>query len=860
MPKRSITTIQKVKNRGVLALLFCAVSVVNLLILIGENTQRIFIYPFIYLYRALKIVISSIKDIVTYSSSYEELDEDTNIQEEYADPEMEVTEKKEDLEVAATYNREISQPIAQVFPTKLLAFLSNLGSFVLFLINRIGAYISTGITFFVKGLYTVFLMFFYAIIRSPLYFYHFVNEVFYFVYTFLKGVVKAIITFYTYLTGPYFRSFLYGFAFCLIAVISYHGYQFVTALPSPASIGKINFAKSTHIYDRNEKLLYEIYRDVNRTPIKITELPPYAVQATIAIEDKNFYSHKGISFFGGILRAVKDTILTNDLQGGSTITQQLVKSALLSPERTIERKLKEMVLAMWTEQMYTKDQIMEMYLNQVPYGGSSYGIEEASQVYFGKSAKYLTLSESALLAGLPQAPSLYSPFINPEAAKRRRNDVLLRMEEQGYISRQDRDSALLSKVEVLPPKTSIKAPHFVFYTRAAMEEEFGSKLVEEGGFDVTTTLDLDIQTKAEDILKEELDKIKGLNVTNGGILILKPQTGEILAMVGSVDYFNDQDGAFNVTTALRQPGSTLKPMLYAMALERGFTAASTIDDSPIIFQNPGGEPYRPVNYDNSFHGRVTLRYALSNSYNVPAVKVLNMMGVQQFVDYAKNMGIDTWNDSSRFGLSLGLGGGEVTLVDLAQIYNVFATGGYRIEPTPFKTIVDDKERVLLSSANNPKVKVLDSGIAYIISDILSDNIARQQAFGPHSALEINGHKVAVKTGTTNDKKDNLTVGYTPEFLVAVWVGNNDNSPMNPTLTSGITGAAPIWNRLMTYLLEEKSEGVDFKIPANVVAKPCYGANRNEYFLTGTEVQGYCFDTKIKPQTEVQKTEAKNVVQ
>ncbi|HRN71071.1 MAG TPA: penicillin-binding transpeptidase domain-containing protein, partial [Candidatus Woesebacteria bacterium] len=255
--------------------------------------------------------------------------------------------------------------------------------------------------------------------------------------------------------------------------------------------------------------------------------------------------------------------------------------------------------------------------------------------------------------------------------------------------------------------------------------------------------------------------------------------------------------------------------------------------------------------------RMTMRYALSNSYNIPAVKVLNMMGVQQFVDFGKEMGIDTWQDSSRFGLSLSLGGGEVTLVDLAQVYSVFATGGYRIEPTPFKQILDDKERIMYQSSESPKLPVLDPGIAYIISDILSDNIARQQTFGLQSALNIEGHKVAVKTGTTNDKKDNLTVGYTPEFLVAVWVGNNDNTPMHPTLTSGITGAAPIWNRIMTYLLEEKSDGIEFKAPSNVVTKPCYGGGRNEYFLLGTEVQGYCFDSNIKPGDENNKQEARN---
>jgi 1A family penicillin-binding protein len=686
--------------------------------------------------------------------------------------------------------------------------------------------------------------------KVPLLVYFTVNEIAYFIYSFIQALVEGSIRLYRFITSLYFRYFLYGMFFCLMFVGIYQTYHFIDNLPSPASIGKMNFAKSTHLYDRNGKLLYEIYRDINRTPIKLKDLPPYVQQATIAIEDKNFYSHRGVSFFGGMLRAVKDTLKTNELQGGSTITQQLVKSALLSPERTLERKAKEIILAIWTEQMYNKDQILEMYLNQVPYGGSSYGIEEASKVYFGKSAHNLTIDEAALLAGLPQAPSLYSPFVNKTLAEKRRNDVLRAMYQQGYIKEDQYKTALARSVNVLSPTTNIKAPHFVFFTRNTLEEEFGTRQVEEGGFRVTTSLDLDIQTRAEQILKEELEKVKSLNVQNGGVLVLNPQNGEILAMVGSVDYFADKDGAFNVTTALRQPGSTLKPMLYAMAMERGYTAATAIDDSPIVFQAPGGDAYRPVNYDGRFHGKVTLRTALANSYNIPAVKVMNAMGVQPFVDYAKKMGIDSWQDSSRFGLSLSLGGGEITLLDLAQMYSVFASQGYRVEPTPFVKIIDDRERVILEKPTI-KTKVMDPGIAYIISDILSDNNARLQAFGPGSALEIKGHKVSVKTGTSNDKKDNLTVGYTPEFLVAVWVGNNDNTPMNPYLTSGITGAAPIWNRVMKYLLEEKSTGDEqFKKPDNVLAKPCYGTNRQEYFLVGTDT-GFCHDAVIRPRIQTQ---------
>ncbi len=835
MVKRTATTTESIGKKAISMALFCLVSVVNFLIFIGEFTQKLIFYPFLYTFKFIKLI--GLSFIAAFSSP----PVDDDILEEKP-----VVIKKTIISTEAftPFKKEII--FKSLRKKKLKKVFTSINSFFGSIAKRT-----------VNLIWSFFVLIYYAIIRSPLYFFYFINELFYYVYSFLRSIVQFFINIYKFLVGPYFRSFLYGIAFCLILVISYHGYLFINDLPSPKSIGVLNFAQSTHLYDRNGKLLYEIYRDVNRTSIKVKDLPPYVVQATIAIEDKHFYSHKGVSFFGGILRAAKDTYKTKELQGGSTITQQLVKSALLSPERTVERKLKEITLAVWTEQMYSKEQIMEMYLNQVPYGGAAYGIEEASKVYFGKSAKYLTLNEAALLAGLPQAPSLYSPFVNPKAAESRRNIVLKNMYDLGYISKKDRDSALLAAVEIQPQKTNINAPHFVFYTRNAMEEQYGSKVVEEGGFKVITSLDLDIQKKAEQILSEELEKVKDLNVSNGGIIVLNPKTGEILAMVGSNNYFNETDGAFNVTTALRQPGSTLKPMLYAMALERGLTAATVIDDSPIVFANPGGEPYRPVNYDGAYHGRVTMRYALSNSYNVPAVKVLNMMGVQPFVDFAKEMGIDSWQDSSRFGLSLSLGGGEVSLVDLAQVYSVFATGGYRTEPTPFKRIIDDKERIVYDSNSNNGVQVLDQGVAYIISDILSDNVARQQTFGLQSALNIPGHTVAVKTGTTNDKKDNLTVGYTPEFLVAVWVGNNDNTPMHPTLTSGITGAAPIWNRVMTYLIEEKSEGIEFKAPNNVISKPCYGGGRNEYFLLGTEVQGYCFDSNIKPREEVKKQEARN---
>lgn len=637
------------------------------------------------------------------------------------------------------------------------------------------------------------------------------------------------------------QYFVFGCLVTLLTVFIYQGYLFVKNLPSPYNIGKVNFSLTSHIYDREGRLLYEIYREQNRTAIKLSQLPDYVIKATIAAEDKDFYYHKGVSFFGGIVRAIKDMALKGKLQGGSTITQQLVKSALLTPERTIMRKIKEIILALWAERIYNKDQILEMYFNQVPYGGAAYGIEEAAKIYFGKSAKNITLEEAATLAGLPQAPSVYSPHNNPQAAVSRRNSVLKSMYDQRMIDKKTYETASKRKLVVVPPTTAIKAPHFVFYVRQQLEETFGIQKVEEGGLQVKTTLDLNIQKEMEKILHEELEKIRNLNVTNGAILVTRPATGEILAMVGSVDYFSVPSGAFNVTTALRQPGSSIKPVMYSLALEKGFTAATILDDTPVVFNIAGTEAYRPVNYDNRFHGKIPLRYALANSYNVPAVKTLSVIGVDSFINHAQKMGITTWTDPNRYGLSLTLGGGEVKIVDMAEAFGVLAGQGRKTNLASWIDI-EDMTGKKISEFSPDQEKVLDSGIAYIISDILADNFARQWAFGAGSTLEIPGYKVAVKTGTTNDKKDNWTIGYNPEFLVVVWVGNNDSTPMNPYLTSGITGASPIWGRAMNYLLKNYGDGKTwYDKPDDVVEKNCY-FGRKEYFIKGTEDKVSCRGT------------------
>jgi len=682
-------------------------------------------------------------------------------------------------------------------------------------------------------------IFFQSIIYVFKFFLNFLVQVLYLFYRLLKFIFVSIPKFIVHHISLKIRYFIFGFSICLIVIIINQAYIFVKELPSPREIGKSNYSLSTHLFDRKGKLLYEIYREQNRTPVKLDQLPVFIIQAMIAIEDKDFYLHKGVAVSGGILRAAKEIIFNNSLQGGSTITQQLVKTALLSPERTIKRKIKEIILALWAEKIYSKNQILEMYLNQVPYGGAAHGIEEAAKVYFGVHARDLTLEQAALLAGLPQAPSLYSPYVNPALAQKRRNEVLRSMQSQGFISQTVSNKLQSTKLEVVPPRTNIKAPHFVFYVKSQLEEKYGIRQVEEGGLNVITTLDLDIQEEAEKILKEELEKVKELNVSNGAILVTRPSTGEILAMVGSVDYFASPSGAFNVTTALRQPGSSIKPIMYSLALEKEYTAASIINDTAIIFNIPGSTPYRPVNYDGKTHGNVPLRYALANSFNISAVRVLNTIGVNNFINHAKKMGISTWTDSNRFGLSLTLGGGEVTMIDMAKAFGVFANEGNRVNLTSFNRIVTSSDN-LFYQYSPMSVKVIDAGNAFIINDILSDNFARRWAFGSNSALEINGFKVAVKTGTTDEKKDNWTIGYTPDYIVAVWVGNNNNQPMNPYLASGITGAAPIWNRMMSFLLKNYGIKSQFIEPENIVEKICY-FGKMEYFVKGTEIKASCRD-------------------
>ncbi len=636
---------------------------------------------------------------------------------------------------------------------------------------------------------------------------------------------------------PLFARFIYitfgGAIVFFLAVIPLSLYTIVKALPNPELLKTRDIPVTTKIFDRRGVLLYEIYSDENRTPLPLSEIPDFIKNATISIEDKNFYHHNGFSI-SGITRAAWETLFHKQIQGGSTITQQLIKSTLLNSEISLNRKLKELILAFWAEQLYTKNQILEMYLNQVSYGGTAWGIESASQTYFGISAKKVSLGQAAFLAGLPQAPSEYSPFSgNKEEAIQRQHEVLRRMLEDGYITQEEAQKAKDEDLTFASPRTPIKAPHFVWYVKEYLERKFGQHMVEKGGLQVTTTLDIPLQEKVQALVASHVSSLAPLQVGNGAALVTDPKTGDILVMVGSKDYFDTtHDGNVNVTTSLRQPGSSIKVITYADAIEnKSVTATSLLEDLPVSYPVIGQPAYTPVNYDGRFHGWVPLRLALANSYNIPAVRLLNMIGVDAMITKARDMGIDTWTERNRFGLSLTLGGGEVRMTDMAEVYGTLANLGNRVDLNPILSITDYTGHPV--DKTPPSIfRALTSETSWIIGNILNDNWARSQAFGPNSQLVIPGKTVSVKTGTTNDKRDNWTIGYTPSYVVTVWVGNNDNTPMNPYLTSGVTGAAPIWHDIMVELLKDKPDEVVSK-PDGVVSLPCYG-NKTEYFIRGTE--------------------------
>ena len=601
---------------------------------------------------------------------------------------------------------------------------------------------------------------------------------------------------------------------------------------------------TTQIYDRNGQLIYEIYGDQNRIYVPIGKIPRNLRNATIAEEDKNFYKHPGIDPIA-IIRAAKATIFDKDLQGGSTITQQYVRNAYLSQERTYKRKLKEIVLALYVEKFTPKDKILEKYLNEVSYGGVNYGVETAAHFYFNKDVSQLNLEESAFLASLPQSPSNFADGkIDQERAKKRVKAVLEKMQKQKMITQQEKEESGSHNLNFTYTSTAFEAPHFAFYIRKQLEAQFGKDAVEKGGLQVNTTLDLTTQKDVQEIVKNEVTNLKGLNVGNGASIIVNPKSGEILALVGSKDFFDTKEGNYDlITQAIRQPGSSIKPIMYATAFEKGYTPATVVFDYPTVFYNQW-EKYAPVNYDGKFHGPVSIRTALGNSYNIPAIRMLATIGVDDFITRAHDMGITTL-EKNGMGLSLTVGGGGVRLIEMAQGYQVLANQGVKNEIYGISQVANQEGKVIYEHKESNQ-KVLDSGVTYLLADILSDNQARSWAFGPNSLLKIDNHQVAVKTGTSDDKRDNWAIGYNPDYLVLSWVGNNDNSPMNPALSSGITGATPIWHNITANLLKNQPQKW-YEKPQNIIQKDvdissgklaCKSTyKRNELFVAGTEPKG-----------------------
>lgn len=602
----------------------------------------------------------------------------------------------------------------------------------------------------------------------------------------------------------------------------FSAWAILATVPSIDTIQNRVVGESTKIYDRTgNALLYDVHGAMRRTEVPFEEISRHIRNATVAIEDDTFYSHKGVRP-RAFLRALLANLQTGSFsQGGSTITQQVIKNTLLTNDKTPIRKMKEWVLAIKLEKIATKDQILNIYLNETSYGGTIYGVEEATQYFFGKPAKDVTVAEAAYVAALPQAPTRYSPYgSHRDELEARKNHVLFRMKELGYINDSEYASAQSEQVKFREEaEAGIKAPHFVFFVREYLEEKYGADTVANGGLKVITTLDWELQEKAEEVVKNHAPTMEAnFNATNQGMVAVDPKSGQILTMVGSRGYFDESiDGKVNVAIAKRQPGSSFKPFVYATAFEKGYTPETVVYDAETQFSTAcspsdisNGEPpcYSPSNYDGLFKGPMKLRDALAQSQNVPAVKTLYLAGIPESIETARDMGISTLADANRYGLTLVLGGGEVTLLEMTSAYGVFANDGLRNPATGILSVEDGRGRVL-EQYEKKEVRAIDSQIARLISNILSDNVARTPEFGANSPLYFPQANVADKTGTTNDFRDVWIVGYTPGISVGAWAGNNNNTPMERKIAAFII--APMWHEFMNYALE-KYPSDDFPAP------------------------------------------------
>ncbi len=573
-------------------------------------------------------------------------------------------------------------------------------------------------------------------------------------------------------------------------------------LPKPNQLIDRQISQSTVIYDRSgENILYEISGDERRTLVSIEEIPEYVGKAVISIEDKNFYNHKGFSIF-----AIGRTIITNVIYrrsaGGSTLTQQFVKNAVLTPEKKITRKIKELIISYRLEKKFSKNEILQMYLNEIPYGSNAYGVEAASQKYFGKSVREVTLAEAATLAAIVQVPTRYSPYgPNKDTLLGRKDYVLKLMAEQNYISEEERDKAQAEDIVFKGPETNIKAPHFVMYIKDILTSKYGEKMVEQGGLKIYTTLDLEKQIIAEEVIKEKTEKYpENYQANNAALVAIDPKTGQILAMVGSRDYFNNEiQGQVNVTIRDRQPGSSIKPLVYAALFEKGYTPNTLLYDVNTNFSNNPADPYEPRNYNLQESGPVTIRKALAGSLNIPAVKALYLAGLNNVINLLENFGYSTFGDKNRFGLAFVLGGAEVKLLEHTNAFSAFANEGEIKEISGILKVENNKGEIIEEYKENKKT-VLSQESARMINEILSDNSARAFIFGENNKLTLPGRPVAAKTGTTNEFRDAWTVGYTPSLVAGVWIGNSDNKKMSGKADGSIV-AAPIWNEFMKRSLE-----------------------------------------------------------
>lgn len=624
---------------------------------------------------------------------------------------------------------------------------------------------------------------------------------------------------------------------------AWSAYSLVRDLPNPGRISERTVIQSTKIYDRTgAMLLYDIHGEEKRTVIPFDQIPVSMVHATLAAEDIRFYQHGGIDW-RGILRAFFANLRGRGaIQGGSTITQQLVKKALLSDERTITRKIKEVLLALMLERKYGKDAIATMYLNQIPYGSNAYGISAAAQTFFGKKPAQLSIAEAAALAALPNAPTRYSPYGSHKDDLLKRKDwILERMRSAGFISEDELSAAKRERLTFTPPREDMRAPHFVQYVREYLDEKYGSDVVEQGGLKVITTLDWDMQQKAETAIREGAERNKKLvNVRNAALVATDPKTGEILALVGSRDYGAKPeplgcapgvnckfDPFVNVATRMRQPGSAFKPFVYATALKKGYTPETVLFDTATEFNplcNPDGSAgpavrdpstcYHPQDYDGAFRGPVSVRSALAQSLNVPSVKLLYLAGVADSIKTAQDFGITTLTAPDRYGLSLVLGGAEVTLLEMTSGYGAFAADGV-LHPAGAVLRIENSRGETMEKKERISVSVLDPEIARTMNDLLSDNASRVPVFSPYSSLYFSGRAVAAKTGTTQDYRDAWTIGYTPSLVAGVWVGNNDNTPMDQGGLS-VMVAGPIWHQFLASVLAS-STPEEFIQPEKITA-------------------------------------------